>query len=57
MPRHHPTRRGYLHNFTSLAFATQLIIDMLLHRRFFRNIRKTVGKNAKEPCDMTEVPL
>ena len=46
-----------LHNYTSLAFATLLIIHMLLHWRFFRNIRKTLGKNAKEPCVMTEVPL
>jgi len=46
-----------LRNYTSLAFATLLIIHMLLHWRFFRNIRKTLGKNAKEPCVMTEVPL
>jgi hypothetical protein len=43
-----------LHNYTSLAFAALLIIHMLLHWRFFRNIRKTFGEKTKEPCETLE---
>jgi len=43
-----------LHNSTSLAFAALLIIHILLHERFFRNIRKTLSEKAKEPCDTME---
>jgi hypothetical protein len=43
-----------LHNYTSFAFAALLIIHLLLHWRFFWNIRKTFGDKAKEPCDTME---
>lgn len=43
-----------MHNLTSFAFAALLIIHLLLHWRFFRNIRKTFGAGAKEPCETAE---
>lgn len=39
------------HDISSLAFAALLIIHLLLHMRFFRNIRKAFGGTAAEPCD------
>jgi len=38
------------HDITSFAFAALLILHMLLHWRFFRNIRKALGGSEKEPC-------
>ncbi len=43
-----------MHNLTSFAFAALLIIHLVLHWRFFGNIRKTFGANAKEPCETAE---
>lgn len=40
-----------MHNYWSLAFAALLIIHMLLHWKFFRNIGKKIRADAKEPDD------
>jgi hypothetical protein len=37
-----------MHNFTSLAFAALLVLHLLLHWKFFRNIRKSLTSDAKE---------
>ncbi|OPX64581.1 MULTISPECIES: DUF4405 domain-containing protein [unclassified Methanoregula] len=42
------------HDISSFAFAALLIIHLLLHWRFFRNIRKALGGAAAEPCDTAE---
>jgi hypothetical protein len=38
-----------MHNYTSLLFAALLILHLLLHLKFFRNIRKSFGAEEKEP--------
>jgi hypothetical protein len=43
-----------LHDYTSLVFAALLIIHLLLHWRFFRNIKKAPGIQECEPCSTTE---
>lgn len=43
-----------LHNYTSLVFAALLIIHLMLHWRFYRNIRKTFSERAKEPFGIAE---
>jgi hypothetical protein len=40
-----------MHNYWSLAFAALLIIHMLLHWKFFRNIKKSFKTDGKEPDD------
>jgi hypothetical protein len=37
-----------MHNYWSLAFCALLIIHLLLHWMYFRNIRKCLKPNAKE---------
>jgi hypothetical protein len=37
------------HNIASFAFAILLIIHLLLHVKFFRNIRKALKPDAQEP--------
>jgi hypothetical protein len=41
-----------MHDYTSLAFAALLIIHLLLHARFFLNIRKTPGKRRTGPATL-----
>jgi hypothetical protein len=40
-----------MHNYTSLAFAALLILHLLLHWKFFRNIKKSFKADGKEPDD------
>lgn len=42
-----------IHNVASLVFAALLILHLLLHANFFRNIRKHFKADAKnsEPCE------
>ena len=40
-----------MHNYTSLAFAALLILHLLLHWKFFRNINKSFKADGKEPDD------
>ncbi len=40
-----------MHNYTSFAFAALLILHMLLHWRFFRNINKCFRTSEKESCE------
>ncbi len=40
-----------MHNFTSLAFAALLILHLLLHVKFFRNIRSCLSTGDKKACD------
>ena len=40
-----------MHNYTSLLFAALLILHLLLHGKFFRNITKNFKPDAKEPDD------
>jgi hypothetical protein len=42
-----------MHNNTSLVFATLLIIHLLLHWKFFRNIKKCFALKGKEECEAT----
>jgi hypothetical protein len=37
-----------MHNYSSLVFAALLIIHLLLHWKFFRNIRRSLTADAKE---------
>ncbi len=39
-----------IHNYWSLAFTVLLIIHLLLHWMYFRNIRKCLRPGAKEPA-------
>ena len=47
------TRHDWIlyHNISSFAFAALLIIHLLLHWKFFRNIRKSFRTDGKEPDD------
>jgi hypothetical protein len=38
-----------MHNYTSLAFAALLILHLLLHSKFFWNIRKSLKPEEKKP--------
>ena len=38
-----------MHNYTSLVFASLLIIHLLLHWKFFRNINRNLKPDGKEP--------
>jgi hypothetical protein len=40
-----------MHNYTSLAFAILLIIHLLLHVKFFRNIGCCLSPGEKKSCD------
>ena len=40
-----------MHNYVSLMFAALLIIHLLLHWKFFRNINKCFIKNEKQECE------
>jgi hypothetical protein len=40
-----------MHNYTSLAFAVLLILHLLLHWKFFKNIGRNLKPDAKEPDD------
>jgi hypothetical protein len=40
-----------MHNYTSLAFAALLIIHLLLHVKFFRNIGNSLSPTGKNSCD------
>ena len=40
-----------MHNNSSLVFAALLIIHMLLHWMFFRNIRKCFNPKGKQECE------
>jgi len=42
------------HDITSFAFAALLMLHMLLHWRFFKNIQKALGGSGEEPCGTTE---
>jgi len=43
-----------MHNNTSLLFAALLIIHLLLHWKFFRNINKYLNPGKKEQGETTE---
>lgn len=43
-----------MHNYTSLVFAALLIIHLLLHWKFFRNIKTCLRPSKKESCDLPE---
>lgn len=43
-----------MHNNTSLIFAALLIIHLLLHWKFFRNINKCLNPSGKGQCDSEE---
>jgi hypothetical protein len=40
-----------LHNYSSLAFAVLLIIHLLLHGKFFKNIGNCFSAGDKKSCD------
>lgn len=40
-----------MHNYTSLAFAALLIMHLLLHVKFFRNISSCLSPGEKKSCD------
>ncbi len=40
-----------MHNYSSLVFAALLIIHMILHWKFFRNIRKNLNKGDNGACN------
>jgi len=40
-----------MHNYWSLAFSALLIIHLILHWKFFRNISKTLRHEGKEQDD------
>jgi hypothetical protein len=40
-----------MHNYTSLVFAALLIIHLVLHWKFFRNIGRNLKTEGKEPDD------
>ena len=41
-----------MHNYTSLVFAALLIFHLLLHVKFFRNIRSSFSTGDKKACEM-----
>jgi preprotein translocase subunit SecG len=41
-----------MHNYTSLVFAALIIIHLILHWMYFRNIRKCLTTKEKATCDM-----
>ncbi len=41
-----------MHDYTSLVFAALLIIHLLLHWKFFRNIRGCLSTEEKKTCDV-----
>jgi hypothetical protein len=43
-----------LHNYTSMVFATLLIIHLILHWMFFRNIRRCFNPRGKQECVSSE---
>jgi len=43
-----------MHDNTSLIFAALLIIHLLLHGKFFRNIDKYLKPGKKKQCETTE---
>jgi hypothetical protein len=40
-----------IHNYTSLVFAALLILHLLLHWKFFKNISRNLPPDSKEPDD------
>jgi hypothetical protein len=44
-----------MHNYTSLVFAALLIIHLILHWMYFRNIRKCLFAGEKRSCDTDQV--
>jgi hypothetical protein len=42
-----------MHNYTSLVFAALLIIHLILHWMFFKNIGRNLKRGGKEPDDCT----
>ena len=38
-----------MHDYTSFAFAALLILHLLLHLKFFKNISRTLKPDGKEP--------
>lgn len=48
------TRHEWLavHNYTSLVFATLIIIHLILHWYYFRNIKKCLNPDEKCLCDV-----
>jgi hypothetical protein len=40
-----------MHNYTSLIFAALLIIHLILHWVFFRNIKKCFNPKGKQECE------
>jgi Domain of unknown function (DUF4405) len=40
-----------MHNYTSLVFAALLILHLLLHWKFFKNIGRNLKPDEKEPDD------
>jgi hypothetical protein len=43
-----------MHNYTSLIFAALLIIHLILHWMFFRNIKKCFNPKGKQECVSSE---
>jgi hypothetical protein len=43
-----------MHDYTSLIFAALLIIHLVLHGMFFRNIRKCFNSKGKQECVTSE---
>jgi hypothetical protein len=43
-----------MHDNTSLVFTALLIIHLILHWKFFRNINKSANPNEKGECDRVE---
>jgi hypothetical protein len=41
-----------MHDYVSLVFAALLIIHLLLHWKFFRNIDKCLKTDEKTACDV-----
>ncbi|MGA2914367.1 MAG: hypothetical protein ABSE07_12765 [Methanoregula sp.] len=42
-----------MHDYASLVFSVLLIVHLLLHWMFFRNIRKCFIPKEKQKCDTT----
>jgi hypothetical protein len=40
-----------MHDYTSLVFAALLIVHLILHVKFFRNIRSCLTTGDKKSCD------
>jgi hypothetical protein len=43
-----------IHNYTSLVFAALLIIHLLLHWNFFKNINRSLNPKEQEECTTNE---